>query len=154
MVFYQWYTGRCVLSYHEKDACVGTVLLHSDIFDNPMAFFPGPDGHSVVCFSYRDTTYTAFTVDFTRRDGQESIDSLPLPVTSEPVVAHSEFEVRACTTKEVDFVWHYIETADLATLSGLVGARATESAQVRQNLLYFLESATTTNNAKDDAHPR
>ena len=133
---------------------MGTVLLHSDIFDNPMAFFPGPDGHSVVCFSYLDASYTAFTVNFTSRDRRESINSLPLQVTSEPVANRSDFEVRACTTKEVDFVRRYIETEDLATLSGLLGARATEIAQVRQNLLYFLESATTTINAKNDAHPQ
>jgi hypothetical protein len=154
MIFYQWYAGRCVLSYYEKAACVGTVLLHSDIFDNPMAFFRGPDEHSVVCFSCLDTSHTAFTVDFTRRNGQESIHSLPLKVTSAPVVDRSNFEVRACTTQEVDFVRHYIETADLATLSGLWGARPLPTPEVRQNLLNFLESATTTNHAKDDAHPQ
>jgi len=140
MEFHQWYTGRCILSYYENDVPVGTVRLHSDFFDNPIAFFPGPDGRSVICFSFLDTTYAAFTVDFTKRNQKGVYVPLLLRVPDEPVVDHSDFEVRACTAKEVAFVGHYIKTVDLATLSNLV--RNGTTPETREDMLRHLAWST------------
>ena len=145
--FHQWYTGRCILSYYENNVCVGTVRLHSDFFNNPIAFFPGPDGNSVICFSFLDTTYAVFTVDLSTRNSREGGNSLQLRVPDEPVVDRSDFKVRACTAKEVDFVSQYIQTVDLSTLANLVRGGATQN--TRKNMLTHLTWATNQNNWQD-----
>jgi hypothetical protein len=147
LVFHELLTGNCVLSYYENNVCLGTVKLHSDFLNNPMAFFPGPSGECIVCLSYLDTTYAAFTVDLSkqslkvgdippelRQPGQEAVDS-------------SDFEVRACTRKEVDFVVKYIKSVDIRTLSNLVRGGLTE--EEREALLKSLIWATTSSNWRD-----
>ena len=140
--FHEWNSGRAVLSYYEKGALVGRVQLNNDLFNDPLAMFPGPDGHSVVCLSWPDTFDTAFTVDFSKynREGVKIPERLRLG--GQEVVDFSNFEVRACTTAEVNFVRHFIEGTDLKTL-GLCtrwGSPATED--TRKYTLHFLGWAT------------
>jgi hypothetical protein len=139
--FHQWSTGRCVLSYDENGVCVGTVRLHSDLLNNPIAFFPGPDGESVVCLSDLDTMGVAFIVDFSKRDRNGVVIPERLRDPGEESVDRSDFEVRACTRKEVDFVAQYIKTTDPKTLSNLV-RWGTTAPQTRENMLNFLKFAT------------
>lgn len=141
MEFHQWLTGRCVLSYYENSVCVGTVRLHSDLLNNPVAFFPGMDGESVVCFSYLDTTWAAFTVDFTKQDNNGVVIPERLRDPGQEAVDRSDFEVRACTRKEVNFVEQYIKTVDSNTLSNLV-IRGSTAPETRRNLLTFLVMAS------------
>jgi hypothetical protein len=148
--FHQWYTGKSILSYFENGTCVGVVQLNNDLFNDPLAMFPGPDGLSVVCLSWPDTFDAAFTVDFSKR----SHDGVPIPkrlrLDGQEAVDFSNFKVRACTPKEVEFVRHYIETADLKTFANCTrwgNSAATE--EQRANTLRFLTWAISPNNWQD-----
>ena len=150
LVFHEWLTGRCVLSYYENGICLGKVRLNNDIFITPQAFFPGPDGKSVVCLSWPDTFYAAFTVDFTKRNDKGVIIPPRLQLPGQEAVDFSNFEVRACTRKEVDFVYNYIKTVDLNTLSHLV--RWSEwgtTEETREGMLRCLIWATTPRDYRD-----
>jgi hypothetical protein len=153
--FHQLLTGKCILSYYVAGTCMGTTTLHSDLLNNPLACFPGPDEKSVICLSDLDTFQAAFTVDFTKRNNKGTAIPPRLQEPGQEAVDHSDFEVRACTYEEVDFVKQYIKTVDLSTLSNCIrwGARP----ETRQGVLKFLIYATTPNNWQDpvlkDAHP-
>jgi hypothetical protein len=138
--FHRWYSGSCMLSYYENDNRAGTVKLHSDYFNNPIAFFPGRDGHSVICFSFLDTTYATFVIDFTKRNAHPDVIDLPLVVRAEPVVDRSDFAVRPCTEEEVDRLAQFLRTTDLFSLSHLV--RGSVTSETREDLLKHLEWST------------
>jgi hypothetical protein len=145
--FHQWYSGRSILSYYENGACVGHVQLNNDLFNDPLAMFPGPDGRSVVCLSWPDTFDAAFTVDFSKRSSAGCTIPERLRLEGQEAVDFSNFEVRACTTKEVEFVRRFIRNADLKTLGDCIRNKATEEA--RQDTLTFLAWATSPNNWTD-----
>ncbi len=147
LAFDQLYPSACLLSYYENERRVGTTKLHADLFDNPDAFFPGPDGHSAICFTYLDTTYATFTVDFAKRNQDEDFHNLRLRVPVEPIVDRSDFEVRACTAREVAYLEQYIKTADETTLAALVRGRSTP--EVRKALLDHLTWSTRPYNSRD-----
>ena len=48
--FHHWYSGRYVLFYYEHGVCTGTVRLSGGLLTDPLAFFPGPDGNTVLSF--------------------------------------------------------------------------------------------------------
>ena len=131
--FCRWYSGGCVLSCYQNDVCTGTVDLVSRLLEHPWAMFPGPDGYTVVCFSRLDTTYAAFTVDMTKPNDDPRFTRLHLQVPVEPVIERSDFMVRACTAKEVEFVRQYVQTVELNTLGMSVKGGVT--AETRQNAL-------------------
>lgn len=118
--------------------------------------FPGPDGNTVVCLSRLDTTYAAFTVDVTKPNDDPQFTWLHLQARVEPVIERSDFLVRACTGKEVEFIRHYIETVDLGTLAKSVKGGAT--ADTRQNILTVVAWSTGVYGPHDtvdkDAHPQ
>jgi hypothetical protein len=148
--FHQWNTGRSVLSYYENGICIGVVQLNNDLFNDPLAMFPGPDGQSVVCLSWPDTYNAAFTVDFSKR----SPGGMPIPkrlqLYSQEAVDFSNFKVRACTPEEVDFVRDYIKRVDLKTFASCTrwGASGATEDQ-REDALRFLTWATSPNNWQD-----
>ena len=131
--FCRWYSGSCVLSCYQHDVCTGTVHLVSGLFEHPWAMFPGPDGNTAVCFSRLDTTYAAFTLEVTKSNNDPCFARLHLQAPAEPVLKRSDFLVRACTIKEVEFVRQYIQTADLDTLAKSLKGGVT--AETRQNAL-------------------
>ena len=135
--FHRWYSGRCVLSCYEHGSCVGTTRLSSGWLTDPIAFFPGPDENTVLCFSWGDTTDAAFTVDFTERHRSGAA----IPKRLADVVDWSAFGVRACTRREVDFTAHYLKTVDQQELAHR-SRMDSGSAQVRADLLKFLLWAT------------
>jgi len=143
--FHQWYSGMSILSYYENGVCVGIVKLNNDLFNDPLAMFPGPDGKSVVCLSWPDTFDAAFTVDFTKRrwDGVTIPERLRLE--GQEAVDFSNFKVRACTTKEVEFVRQFIQGSDLKTFASCTryGERA-QTEDARADMLRFLTWATST----------
>jgi hypothetical protein len=148
--FCQWYSGRCVLSYYENGVCVGTAEMDMGAFTHPWMAFPGQDGKSVIFFSELDTTSAVFTVDFTKWNPQ----GVAIPDRLQDVVNRSDFEVRACTKKEVNYVADYIAMAKLTTLSDLRGGGPTWGAASargnsphlmpeREFLLNYLKYATS-----------
>jgi hypothetical protein len=144
MQFNQWYTGRCMLYYYEDSVCIGRVKLGLGLFTHPLAVFPGSDGKTVVCFSRLDTTYAAFTVDFSKRIQQGT----HIPAKLQDAVNYSNFEVRACTRQEVNFVADYIRTVDSNLLAKhLIGGETSE--QSRANALLFLRYSTEEHNWHD-----
>ena len=147
--FHHWYSGRYVLSYYESGVCTGTVRLSGGILTDPLAFFPGPDGNTVLCLSWLDVTNAAFTVDFTKRN----LRGVKIPERLEDAVDWSTFEVRACTHHEVDFTRQYLSAVDRGTLSHLV-RDCTDPEKARQNMLRFLYSATTPNLYGTDLNAR
>ena len=142
--FHRWYSGRCVLSCYENGVCVGTTRLCTGWLTDPIAFFPGPNENTVVCFSWGDTTDAAFTVDLTGRHPSGAA----IPTRLADVVDWSAFEVRACTRREVDFTVHYIKTADQTDLARL-SRMGSGSEQVRADLLKFLLWATGERDYRD-----
>lgn len=152
MQFHQWYTGKCVLSCYEDGVRIGKATLTTGFFTHPWAMFPGPDGKSVVCFSWLDTTYAAFTVDLAKRNPE----GVTIPRKLGGTVDFSNFDVRACSTGEVEFVANFIRTAgpNLFNLSRW-GLRSPQS---KENALLFLKLATTPNDWNDpvlkDAKPQ
>ena len=152
--FHHWYSGRYVLSYYDNSTCIGTVRLSGGLLTDPLGFFPGPDGNTVLCLSWLDITNAAFTVDFTKRHPRGAT----IPEQLEDAVDWSAFEVRACTQREVDFTRQYLRTVDRQTLAHLVRGGSGSEAE-RQNMLEFLRSATTPSggydqNAKAQIVPR
>jgi hypothetical protein len=156
--FHQWSTGKSILSYFDRGSCVGVVELNNDLFDDPLAMFPGPGGMSIVCLSWPDTFDGAFTVDLS----EYSHDGVHIPprlrLEGQRAVDFSNFKVRACTAKEVEFVRHYIETVDLKTFASCTrwgSSGATE--KQRAATLRFLTWATSPNDWRDpilkDAKP-
>lgn len=153
MQFHQWYTGRCVVSFYENGVRVGTATLSTGLFTHPWAMFPGPAGTSVVCFSWLDTTYAAFTVDFARRNER----GVSIPRKLRDAVDYSDFDVRACTTDEVAFVANFIRTASPDALFGLSRWGRT-TVEPKENDLLFLKLATNPYDSRDpvlkDARPQ
>ena len=135
-----------MLSCYQDGVRTGTAELINGLFEHPWAMFPGPDGDTVICFSILDTTYATFTVDVTKPNDDPRFARLHLRVPVEPVVERSDFLVRACTVKEVDYLAEYIKTTDLKTLSkSLRGGASTET---REDLLTYLAWSTTPYNWK------
>jgi len=147
LVFHEFLTGKCVLSYYKNNTRVGTVVLHSDLLNNPLAIFPGPDGQTVVCLSDLDTFQAAFTIDLTNQNnnGVAIPDWLRKP--DQEAVDRSDFLVRACTKNEVEFVANYIKTANMASLSNCV--RWGASRETREAYREFLICATTPHDWRD-----
>ncbi len=104
--FYCWYSGDCTLDFYRDGAHVGRTVLGRGLFTHPWAVFPGPDGQSVVCFSWLDATFAAFTVDLRQRT------DAAVPRVLEEAVERSDFPVRACTHVEVEFVADLIADAE------------------------------------------
>ena len=143
----RWYSGGCVLSCFQNDVRTGTVDLVSGMLEHPWAMFPGPDGNTVICCSILDTTYAAFTVDVTKLNDDPQFTRLHLQVPVEPVIERSDFLVRACTAKEMEFVRQYVQTVDLNTLGkSMKGGAITET---RKNVLTYLTWSTSPNNWQD-----
>lgn len=144
MQFHQWYTGRCVLSYYENSTCLGTTKLALGLFTHPWAVFPGPEGKSAVCLSWLDNTYTAFAVDYSKGRRKKVV----IPDKLQEAVDESDFEVRACSRREVEFVADFIRTTDSQLLSSVLrgGLEPNES---REDVLRFLRWATEPNNYRD-----
>lgn len=136
----RWYSGGCVLSCYQNEVCTGTVDLVSGLLEHPWAMFPGRDGNTVICFSRLDTTYAAFTVEVTKPNDDPQFARLHLQVRVEPVIERSDFVVRACTAKEVQFVRQYVQTTDLGTLARSVKGGLT--AEKRHNLLTVVAWST------------
>ena len=145
--WHRWYSGNTVLSCYQDGTRTGTVKLINGLFEHPSTMYPGPDGNTVVCFSILDTTYATFAVDVTKPNDDPRFTRLHLRVTDEPVVEPSDFLVRACTVKEVEFVTEYIKTTNLKTLS--MSVRGGMSDTTREDLLTYLEWSTTPYNWKD-----
>ena len=119
---------------------MGTVDLVSGMLEHPWAIFPGPDGNTVVCLSRLDTTYAAFTVDVTKPNDDPRFDRLHLRAPVEPVIKRSDFLVRACTAKEVEFVRQFIQTIGLSTLA--VSVKGGVTAERRKNVLTVVAWST------------
>jgi hypothetical protein len=153
MQFHQWYTGRCVLSYFDNGICLGTVILDNGFLTDPWAIFPGPDGKSVVCLSELDLTDAAFTVNFTKCSNQ----GVTIPMGLQDAVDRSDFEVRACTRKEVNFVENFIKTADSSVVAGCLRGGLTPS-YTREDWVNYFRCATSPNDWRDpvlkDAKPQ
>ena len=128
------------MSCYQNDVRTGTADLVSGMLEHPWAMFPGPDGYTVVCFSRLDTTYAAFTVEVTKPNDDPRFTRLHLQVPVEPVIERSDFLVRACTGKEVDFIRQYVQTTDLGILAKSVKGGLT--AERRQNLLTVVAWST------------
>jgi hypothetical protein len=142
--FHQLYPGNGLLSYYDNSVRVGTVRLASGWFEHPWAVFPGPDGQSVICLSLLDTTYAAFTVDLAQPDSQ----GMAIPFKLQEAVDRSDFKVRACTRKEVNYVADLIKTADSNRLANYCGD-GFMTPEIRNNLATFLLYATTANSWRD-----
>ena len=126
------------------------VQLNNDLFNDPLAMFPGPDGFERRCLSWPDTFDGAFTVDFPNTVLTACLSHKCLRLDGQEAVNFSNFKVRACTPKEVDFVRHYIETVDLKTFANCTkwgNSAATE--EQRADTLRFLTWATSPNNSRD-----
>ena len=142
-----FYTSDGVVSYSENGVCIGRTFLSNDFLYDPLAIFPCPDNHSVVCMSWPDTFEAAFTIDFSKRS--PNVDRIPDPLQG-VAVDSSDFEVRACTTDEVAYVKDFIRTADLKTFAACI--RSVPSAEVdhnRQKVIDFLTMATAMHDWRD-----
>ena len=148
--FHQWDSGRSVLSYYEHEVRVGTVTLNNDLFNDPIAMFPGPNDASVICLSWPDTFDAAFTVDFSKR----SNEGMPIPerlrLDGQEAVDFSNFNVRACTPNEVASVRSFIERTDLKTYASYTRyGEAAANEESRKHMLRFLTLATSPNDWRD-----
>jgi hypothetical protein len=148
--FHQWYSGQSILSYYEKGTRIGFVKLNNDFLNDPLAMFPGPDGKSVVCLSWPDTFDAAFTVSFSTYSKKGVVIPDRLKLDGQEAVDFSNFPVRACTTREVEFVRHFIQNADDKTLISCLRWQVPEStAEKRADTLRFLAWATSPNDWRD-----
>jgi hypothetical protein len=147
MEVYPFYTRGGVISYYENGRRVGSVKLSNDFLYDPLAIFAGPDGHSIICLSWPDTFDAAFTIDFSQPNTQGDLVENRL---RNIVVDSSDFEARACTTREVAFVRHFLETSSLKTLASCTrwGANG-ETEDTRQYLLFFLKVSTSVRGGPD-----
>jgi hypothetical protein len=136
-----FYLTNGVVSYSENGVCIGRTILSNDFLYDPLAIFPCPDHHSVVCLSWPDTFDAAFTIDFSKYHP----DGASIPGRLKGVVVDSsDFEVRACTTKEVAFVKQFIQTADLKTFAACTRwGPIAETEDHRQYMLDFLDWSTS-----------
>ncbi len=135
--FYRWCSGDCVLDFYRDGVRFGGTTLNRGLFEHPWAVFPGPHGQSVVCFSWLDTTFAAFSVDLRRRS------DATVPRILEEAVAGSDFPVRACTRAEVDFVADLITHADPDCWASHLYADKIPADLERDRCLSFLRLATT-----------
>jgi hypothetical protein len=141
--FYYWRSGNCTLDFYRDGVRVGGTTLGRGLFTHPWAVFPGPAGQSVICFSWLDTTFAAFSVDLRQRPEQKDNSGVQVPPALAEAVNRSDFPVRACTPAEVLFVADLIARATPSSWASHLYVDEVAPDQEKQRCLSFLRLATT-----------